>query len=323
VLGREGNTLSALIRQAWDTGTLRVLTRNSPAKATDAHISIIGHITRDEIRRYLDTTEAANGFANRFLWFCVRRSKALPEGGGRVNFGKLTTRLHAALRCARQACELKRDEAARQLWHKIYPELSDGKPGLLGAVISRAEAQVMRLACLYALLDCSPEVRQVHLAAALALWRYCEDSVRFIFGDSFGDPVADEILRALKEAGTSGLTQTQLNDLFSGNRSSGALARSLTSLAEAGRVICRREETGQRGRPLRRWFVAATMTEKTEKKEKIPAAPDYSVFSVSSVPSAPELSFPLEADAESAAIPKFAASPIVSNADDEIEEFLI
>jgi len=81
VLSREGNTLSPLIRQAWDTGTLRSLTKNSPARATGAHVSILAHITNTELRRYLDRTEAANGLANRFLWIAVRRSKLLPEGG--------------------------------------------------------------------------------------------------------------------------------------------------------------------------------------------------------------------------------------------------
>ena len=45
VLTREGNTLSALVRQAWDSGTLRTLTKNNPVVATDAQISILGHIT--------------------------------------------------------------------------------------------------------------------------------------------------------------------------------------------------------------------------------------------------------------------------------------
>ena len=80
VANRDGNTLSAVIRAAWDTGTLRTLTRNSPLEAVGAHVSIIGHITSEELRRYLDATETANGFANRFMWLCVRRSKVLPEG---------------------------------------------------------------------------------------------------------------------------------------------------------------------------------------------------------------------------------------------------
>ena len=56
VQGREANTLSATLRNAWDNGNLRILTKNSPAVATDAHVSVIGHITADELRRYLDST---------------------------------------------------------------------------------------------------------------------------------------------------------------------------------------------------------------------------------------------------------------------------
>jgi hypothetical protein len=60
--------------------------------------------------------------------------------------------------------------------------LSEGQPGLFGAVTSRAEAQVIRLALLYALLDEADHIGTEHLRAALALWRYAEDSARFIFG---------------------------------------------------------------------------------------------------------------------------------------------
>ncbi len=67
VMAREGNTLSDLIRLGWDTGDLQSMTKNTPAQATGAHISIVGHITRDEAREYLNRTEMANGFANRFL----------------------------------------------------------------------------------------------------------------------------------------------------------------------------------------------------------------------------------------------------------------
>src|SRR5262249_20157432 len=74
VIGREGNTLSRVIRDAWDRGSLATMTKNSPAKATGAHISIIGHITAEELKRYLPRTEMANGFANRFIFACVKRS---------------------------------------------------------------------------------------------------------------------------------------------------------------------------------------------------------------------------------------------------------
>ena len=48
--------------------------------------------------RLLDATESANGFANRFLWVCVRRSKCLPEGGNihTVDFAEMVRKLTEA-----------------------------------------------------------------------------------------------------------------------------------------------------------------------------------------------------------------------------------
>jgi hypothetical protein len=139
VMSREGNTISPVIRSAWDSGNLRTLTKNSPARATDAHISGIGHITREELRRLLTETESANGFGNRILWPAVRRSKCLPEGGEPVPVADLVQRLQEVVEFAKDAGELKRSKAAQALWAQLYPELSEGKPGLLGAITARAE----------------------------------------------------------------------------------------------------------------------------------------------------------------------------------------
>jgi hypothetical protein len=256
VLSREGNTLSAVIRNAWDTGTLRTLTKNSPAVATGAHIAIIGHITKDELLRQLHRTEAGNGFANRFLWACVRRSKLLPEGGSLSDeaLTALAGRVKEALAFARQIFELRRDQEARADWRAVYPALSEGRPGLLGAVTARGEAQVMRMALIYALLDQSSIIKGEHLRAALAVWEYCEASAEFIFGDRLGDPVADAILGALRQ-NPSGMTRTEIRDLFGRNYAAGRIDEALLTLANASRLVCRREETG--GRPAERWFAVS------------------------------------------------------------------
>src|ERR1700704_3764990 len=81
VMKREGNILSRVLRDGWDRGNLATLTKNSPARATGSCISVIGHITATELRTYFDRTEMANGFGNRFLFACGRRSKFLPFGG--------------------------------------------------------------------------------------------------------------------------------------------------------------------------------------------------------------------------------------------------
>lgn len=252
VLGREGNTLSATLRQSWDSGTLRVMNKNSPVRATDAHISIVGHITSDELLRHLTQTDVANGFLNRFLLVCVRRSKFLPEGGSlrEEELGSMASILKEALAIAGSVGLMGRDTEARELWYQIYPSLSEGKPGLLGAATSRAEAQVMRLACLYALLDGTHLVRVQHLRAALALWRYVEESSRFTLGDTLGDPVADSLLRELR-AQSYGMTRTEIRDHFSGHRGA-EVARALASLSAQG-LIRQEKEGGTRGRAAERW----------------------------------------------------------------------
>ena len=60
-----------------------MLTRNSPLRATEAHLALIGHITAEELRHCSTTLSIANGFLNRFLFVACRRMQLLPDGGGR------------------------------------------------------------------------------------------------------------------------------------------------------------------------------------------------------------------------------------------------
>ena len=222
--------------------------------ATGAHISIIGHITKEELLRYLGETEQANGFANRILWVCVQRSKLLPRGGGvhRLPLGDVTSRLRAAAEFARSVGEVSRDDAADAVWDAVYSDLvGDHRGGMFGAVTARAPVQVLRLALIYALLDESKVVKAEHLNAALAVWSYCEASARFVFGSSIGDPTADEIMRALRIS-ADGMTRTEINNLFSKNKKSADIERALTALAEKGWATSQTENEGQ-GRPAARW----------------------------------------------------------------------
>ena len=258
---RDGNTLSPVIRQAWDGATLQVMTKLSPMKATGAHVSLIAHVTRGELRRELLLIDAGSGFGNRFLWVCVRRSKTLPDGG-RVpaeDFEKVAARLKHAVEYAISLGdrEIRRDDQARTLWNSIYAELSEGKPGLFGAVTSRAEAQVMRMACLYALLDEAQDVQVCHLQAALAVWRYCEASARFIFGDAVGDPLADELLRRLRQA-PNGMTRTEISYALGHNKVAAEIGGALKVLADYGLARVEMEVTA--GRSVERWFACVAGT---------------------------------------------------------------
>ncbi len=266
VMARDGNTLSMVVRSSWDDRPLQTLTKTSGEKSTGSHITIAAHVTRRELLRHLTEEKLGSGIANRLVFVLVRRSKKLPHGGVEdaftakqiqalkkaLDFGKTPQRIDLS-----EEIEDSYGYSARELWEELYEDLSEGKPGLFGAVASRAEAQVRRIATVYAALDLSHVVRVPHLLASLALWQYAEHSAYLIFGDRIGDMVADEIIEALKDAGDEGMTRTQIHDLFGRHlkgRTLGAVLREL----EAARRIRRRKETTEGkspGRPAEVWCI--------------------------------------------------------------------
>src|SRR5262249_19589028 len=137
--------------------------------------------------------------------------------------------------------------------------------GLLGAVVSRAEAQTRRLAALYALLDEVKDVRPEHLLAGLAVWEYAEHSACLIFGDALGDPMADDILRALRGTGPNGLTRTELHGLFGRHRVTTDIGRALGVLLEH-RLVTMTQDRSTGGRPAERWRATAFWNAKEAKE---------------------------------------------------------
>jgi hypothetical protein len=103
---------------------------------------------------------------------CVKRSKCLPFGGEDLLESKvadLAQRLERAASAAQHVGRVTMTQAARDIWVGVYPRLSEGMPGLFGAATARAEAQVVRLAMLYALLDEKAQIDGAHLLAGLAI----------------------------------------------------------------------------------------------------------------------------------------------------------
>lgn len=253
---------------------------------------MIAHITLEELRRHLDATEIANGFANRFIFIAARRSKLLPDGGSLADADvePPIAELREAARFAGTVERMERDSAARQLWHRVYEQLSRGRPGLVGSLTARAEAQVLRLAMIYALLDLSNVIKEMHLQAALDLWSYAERSVEYIFGNSVGYPDADTIKHALAARHDEGMSRTEIRDLFSRNRKAVDIDKALDFLADHGLIISRRQaETG--GRPAERWYSIAHLYDRNDIYDRSAAVPDrgQALSSFRSFRSSPEV----------------------------------
>lgn len=251
VMARDGNSLSGVIRDAWDGLTLAPMTKANRVRATEPHIGIIGHVTKDELLRNLTGTEASNGFGNRFVWLFVQRSKELPFSSmpDDSEMSALALKVGRAIQNARTISAISMTEPFREKWKEVYHTLSADRPGLAGSLLGRAEAHVMRLSALYAVLEGYNEMDLPHLNAALALWDYAEASTRLIFGDNTGDPEADTILRALRERGE--LTDTDISSLFKGHAPALRLQEAKV-LLESGGFICRKRMTTE-GRSRTIW----------------------------------------------------------------------
>ena len=239
-VGRELSSLSPVLRAAWDGRPLALLTRSAPVRASAAHICVIGHITRSELAAHLAGVQALNGFLNRFVFVACRRQRLLPEGGYLDPLAG--TGLEAVLRdnlhTARRAGQLCLDDQARQHWREIYVELASIEHGdeVLAALLARAEAHVLRLAMLYALID--------YAAASLAWAR----------SQAAADPLAERIARELSKR-PEGLTRTAVRDLFARNVSAERIEEALGALQRDGRAERRRSPTG--GRPAECWFAGS------------------------------------------------------------------
>jgi hypothetical protein len=256
LMRREGNPLSQHLRTLWDAGKAATMTKHSPTKATDAHVSIIGHIVAEELEREMRSVDWFNGFANRFLFACVRRSQLLPEPptNDPLDITAFGSELSRAAEWAKDANLMIFRADTQRLWNKAYVgELSTERFGAYGAVTARAEPYVARLSMIYALLDGETmQIRPEHLRAALAVWRYCDASARFLFGTEpvIGDAVARTMLERIPDGG---IARGELRHALSHNLTTERFDAALRALvaARAAYVVAERD---QRGRAIDRVY---------------------------------------------------------------------
>jgi Protein of unknown function (DUF3987) len=258
---REGNTLSSVLRQAWDCPpVLRTMTKQSPARATEPHIGIIGHTTPDDLRHYLADVDIKNGVANRFLYVAAHRARCLPSPAqlpSHVRF-TLAERVAEVLQHAASVERMERSPAADELWHDIYPRLTTERPGILGDLCGRAQGHVLRLSMLFALLDQASTINVDHLISADAWWQYCEASVAAIFEGRSGNADADRIKAEMLPGDTLSFEQLR-KQVFSNHITAGRLRDALDLLQHQGVVRVSKEQTG--GRPR---FVVERLATETE-----------------------------------------------------------
>jgi len=256
---RESSTLSEMLREAWDGEPIHIPNRGGNAlTATGYSVGVIGDITPGALSKLLSTgTESVDGYANRFLWVMTQRVRMLPFGGELVKADAFAPKLSAVLDKAKGMGEVAIGEDAKALWCEVYPTLlasADTVPHT-----DRARPYALRLSLIYALADGEKVIRECHLKAALALWDYCRESARSLFGSgaplaalSEPDPLWLRLLNAI--TGTPGVKRSELTVAFKNTDKAEAIGKALEGLRAKGLAYSAKATGDAGGAPAERWY---------------------------------------------------------------------
>jgi hypothetical protein len=208
-------------------------------------------ITAAELLHHATSLEIANGLLNRFVFIAARRARLLPEGGDPDPSAgtRLAGQLGAHLQHARRKGPVGLSPAARRCWVDIYHALAEAHPGIIGGLLARSEAHVLRLGLIYSLIDGTTVIDTEHLAAASALWDYAARSAAALFASATANPLAEQIHAALVASGA--MSRTDIRDLFSRNRPAADIDHALAALQRCGRA--RPVKVVTAGRPAQLW----------------------------------------------------------------------
>jgi hypothetical protein len=279
---RDGNTLSATLRDAFDCRTLRTLTRqHNKLTATQPHIVIIGHVTPKEFRATLDDNDLAGGSVNRLL-ICLSRRSRLHSRFGNIPpkiLSKAADLFDNAYKLAVQRGKVEFTEEFWAAWESAYRNLNRDRPDTRATdATARAVTIVLRLSLIYALVDGAEDIDADHLNAALALWAYCEDGARWLFS-TYENEIQTENTGGLAEfirtGGPDGRTRTEISvDHFKRNTRAAEITSQLMQLVHDGVVIEIKDETG--ARPITRYLHRSLRTnELTNYAGQDPGANSY------------------------------------------------
>lgn len=201
---REGNTLSAALRDAWDGVSIKPATKAASVGVTDPHISIMGAVTPSELRACMASRELTNGFANRFLMIFAERSRMVPfpEATPQDVVNTLAGEIEGVFRFAQAGLWVEKDimrmelsAEARALYERLYrSELNADVGGpAVSPLLERRAPVLLRIALILALTDSTNEINADHIRAAHAWVRYWVESVLFVFAEAADEEASRKV----------------------------------------------------------------------------------------------------------------------------------
>lgn len=218
---REGNTLSAALRDCWDGVSLKPATKSNRMFASNPHVCLSGAISPGELTGLMSTRELTNGFANRFLMIWAERSQILPfpKATPQVSVDLMASRLLEILEFVgsnqhdqRDCLQMELSPQAQRRYAQLYQsELNEDLGSeLISSMLERRAPMLLRLAMLFALTDLETKIDAQHIEAAMAWTQYATASVRYVFVSANEEiklaqtiELANRVLNFLQEHGTA------------------------------------------------------------------------------------------------------------------------
>ena len=283
---RDGNTLSAALRDCWDGVSIRPATKTNRLWASDPHVNMLGAVTGSELVASINSRDLSNGFANRFLPYWAERSKLLPfpKATTQEEVDRLANRVLEVLKFCEADRWVEHDVLRVELspeavtrWAELYTgELNDRSHGeRINALIERRAHMLLRLAMLFALTDCTSTVEVRHLNAALAWIRYSVETVKFVFGSAADEAAVAEVNDTAEKivafiTSKKRVTRTEITrDCFKGNVHKTQIDDALSELLTANPArIFVQEERPERGKPTKFYTLNATNNTKFKKNQQ-------------------------------------------------------
>jgi hypothetical protein len=189
---REGNTLSAALRDCWDGVCLKPATKSNRIFASHPHLCLSGAISPSELLALMRARELTNGFANRFLMIWAEREKIVPfpKATPQESVDALAARILSVLDFVQAELVSERDnlqigltKQAQDIYARLYRgELIDDSGGeRITALLERRAPMLLRLAMLFALCDLQTQIDVQHIQAAMGWIRHGVESAKFVF----------------------------------------------------------------------------------------------------------------------------------------------
>lgn len=189
---RNGNTLSAALRDCWDGVSLKPATKTNRLYASAPHVCLSGAISPSELLSLMRQRELTNGFANRFLMIWAERQQIspFPKATPQEAVNTLAQRLlkilefvHADQHDSNDLLRVKLSRQAQWRYSQLYRgELNDDSgSNLVGALLERRAPMLLRVAMLFALTDLQLRIDVRHIEAAMAWICYVAASVKYVF----------------------------------------------------------------------------------------------------------------------------------------------